>query len=577
MAKFQDLYQQELHKVRQLSKEFAEAHPNVAPMLREQSSDPDVERLLEGFAYISAQIQEIIDDQIPQFSGALINKFFPHYLRPLPSATIMHFKPQADLSEVYKVKKNASFGSIPVNGTTCLFRLCSELNVDPITLNQVQVINNSGEQQYIELSFSLSGIDLGSWQSDQLRFHLGDAYQDACQLYYILMRYVERIELCSSQGRHLLSKRAMVAEGFSDDEAILPYPGHANTSFRILQEYFLMPEKYLYISINGLTGWQTRPQGNQFSIRLYLSNNAKALPEITPQSFLLHTAPAINLFEYDAKPITLNHMQYQYPVQADAKERKHFPIYTIKQVQGYQQGRVQAKQYINIDYLKGNHLEQNTYEVINKSSASGEGLDYYIAILYNNDEQIRVDETLSILLECTNGTLPEYLSKGEINQATGTSPSLLTFENLYVPTTYKTPPEDDQWMWQLQSMLSLNYLSIANRENLCSLLKFYLFLNKGRHVSRSVFERQIDSIEEVKVSTINRMVSGILMRGENIRIKLRITDFSSEGEAFLFISVLDHFFATYVAINSFTLVELIDTATGESILWPMRVGERLLS
>ncbi|MCF6775352.1 type VI secretion system baseplate subunit TssF [Thiotrichales bacterium 19X7-9] len=577
MAKFQDLYQRELHNIRQLSKEFSKAHPNVAPMLRDKSSDPDVERLLEGFAYISAQIQEIIDDQIPQFSGALINKFFPHYLRPLPSATVMHFQPKAELSEVFTVKKGASFGSIPVNGTTCLFRLCSDLSVDPITLNKACVVNNSGEQQYIELSFSLAGIDLSSWQSDQLKFHLGGSYQDACQLYYIIMRYVERIELRSNEQQFLLSKDALIAEGFSDEEAILPYPGHANTAFRILQEYFLMPEKYLYISINHLSSWKDRGQSNQFSIRLYLSNDAKLLPEITQQSFLLHTAPAINLFEYDAKPIALNHMQYQYPVQPDAKERNHYPIYTIKQVQGYQQGRVHAKNYVNIDYLKDQHLDRAAYEVINKSSSSGEGLDYYIAILYNHDKQVETEETLSVLLECSNGALPEYLSKGEISQPTSNSPSLLAFENLYVPTTYKVPPDDDQWMWRLQSMLALNYLSIANCENLRSLLKFYLFLNKGRHVSRTIFERQIDSIEEVEASTINRMVSGILMRGENIKIKLKLSDFSSEGEAFLFMSVLDHFFATYVAINSFTLLELIDAATGECITWPMRVGEKLLS
>ena len=72
------------------------------------------------------------------------------------------------------------------------------------------------------------------------------------------------------------------------------------------------------------------------------------------------------------------------------------------------------------------------------------------------------------------------------------------------------------------------------------------------------------------------MVSGILMRGQSINLKCKLNDFVSDGEAFIFASVIDRFFATYSSINSFTLFELIDSSTGEKISWPMRMGEQLL-
>ena len=578
MAKFKDLYKQELHNIKQLSREFAEAHPDVAPMLRDKSTDPDVERLLEGFAYVSAQIREIIDDQIPEFSGSMIKKFFPHYLRPLPSSTIMAFKPKAELSEPFTVKAGASFASIPVNGTTCRFRLCSDCEVKPVSLDTARIVKKSGEQHYIELNFSLSGVDLSAWWTDSLRFHLGGNYSDAAQLYYILLRFIDRVEINSGEYQLTLAKACIVPEGFTDKDAILPYPGHANTSYRTLQEYFLMPEKYLYISLNSLDQWKERGQSERFQIRFYLNNQVKDLPEISNHSFLLHTAPAINLFEYDAKPIVLNHMQYQYPVQPDTSDRAHYPIYTIKSVQGYRQGRVQAKKYEHIDDVRNSFNKKlSSYDVVNKSSITGDGLDSYITIIYNEEDKVNEEETLSVLLECSNGSLPEYLARGEINLPTGNSPSLLSFENLYVPTTYKIPPEDDEWMWRLQSMLSVSYLSIADAENLRSLLRFYLFLNKSRHVTRTAFQRQINSIEGVQIENVNRMVTGILMRGQKIKIKCRFNDFASEGEAFLFVSVIDRFLATYVAMNSFTILELTDSSTGEKIVWPMRMGEQLLS
>ena len=45
---FNKYYQNELHKLRELAKEFSLAHPAAAPMLSSESVDPDVERLLEG-------------------------------------------------------------------------------------------------------------------------------------------------------------------------------------------------------------------------------------------------------------------------------------------------------------------------------------------------------------------------------------------------------------------------------------------------------------------------------------------------------------------------------------------------
>lgn len=576
MAKFKDIYQQELSKIKEQCEAFSKAHPNVAPMLEQNATDPDVERLLEGFAYLSAQIQEVIDDQIPEFSGGLIKKFFPHYLRPLPSATIMAFTPKTELSESFTVKKGTNFSSIPVDKTPCVFRLCSDCIVHPLVVESARMVSHSGEQHYIELTIALSGIDLESWWVNQLTFHLGGLFAEAAQLYYLLLRHVDKIELTNDHSTLTLPKHSITAAGFSDDEALLPYPAHASTAYRVLQEYFLMPQKYLYITLDDLDKWSNRGESNAFKIRFFLNPQVKSIPTITKKSFVLNTAPAINLFDYDAKPITLDHQHYQYPIYPDTANKKHYEIYAVKEVIGYQQGQAEPKNYVNIDDCS-HHANKACYEIINKSSVTTDGLDSYISMLYNPNDNNAEQETLSILLECSNGNLPEYLSKGDINVPTGNSPDLLSFENLYVPTPYKTPPVEDEWMWRLQSMLNMNYLSIATAENLRELLRFHLFLNKGRHITRSFSERQIDSIEEITVQSTNRMISGILMQGQKIQLRCRVNDFSSKGEAFLFISVIDRFFATYIAMNTFTLLELTDAATGEQITWPIRIGEQLLN
>lgn len=59
---FNKYYQDELSYLREMGREFSQAHPDAAPYLSEAGADPDVERLLEGFAFLSGRIRQRLDD-----------------------------------------------------------------------------------------------------------------------------------------------------------------------------------------------------------------------------------------------------------------------------------------------------------------------------------------------------------------------------------------------------------------------------------------------------------------------------------------------------------------------------------
>lgn len=576
MPRFQDIYKRELHNIKQSSKEFAENYPNIAPMLRAESSDPDVERLFEGFAYISAQIQEIIDDQIPEFSSGMIKKFFPHYLRPLPSATIMHFEPKSKLPEVLTVKKGTYFNSMAVNNTKCKFRLVQDCVVDPLKINDINLVKSIGKKKYIEIDLELAGANVANWSTDNIKLYLGDNYAAATQLYYLMLQDIDSIEIVEPQNSFSLSAVNIRAGGFTDNDALLPYPGNADTSYRVLQEYFMMPEKFLYINIGGLKQWHRNKQTNSFKLRFFLKGKIDQIPELSKQSFVLHTAPAINVFTYEAKPIDIDNYQYQYPIYPDTKDRQNFTIYAVNTVYGYEQGNVKPKQYISVDDLNSTNAHQPCFDISNKFSPTNNGLDYYISIINYDYTDVDKEETLSVKLECTNGALPKHLALGEINGSSNNSSSLLNFRNITIPSSYKNPPNDNDWMWRLQSLLALNYLPLANAENLKSLLEFYLFLNKGEHISSNKFQLQISSIADVEVSDCDKMIAGVSVRGYHINIKLNMSKFSSKGEVFLFGTVLSRFFSMYSTINTFTLLVLTDILSGENIVWPARINNQSL-
>ena len=90
---FNKYYQDELQFLRELGEEFAKANPSAAHYLSTTSRDPDVERMLEGFAFLSARVRQKLEDEFPELAHSLMRLLWPHYLRPVPSMAILEFQP----------------------------------------------------------------------------------------------------------------------------------------------------------------------------------------------------------------------------------------------------------------------------------------------------------------------------------------------------------------------------------------------------------------------------------------------------------------------------------------------------
>jgi type VI secretion system protein ImpG len=95
---FNQFYATELARLRAHSVEFAQANPAIAPMLGAVSTDPDIERLLEGVAFLNGQTLQKLDDEFPEIVQELASVLVPQFLRPLPAASLVAFSPKTRLS-----------------------------------------------------------------------------------------------------------------------------------------------------------------------------------------------------------------------------------------------------------------------------------------------------------------------------------------------------------------------------------------------------------------------------------------------------------------------------------------------
>src|SRR6184192_3099943 len=137
-------YERELTYLRQMGAEFADKYPTVASRLvleATRAHDPHVERLLEAFAFLAARVHLKIDDEFPEITEALLSIVYPHYIRPIPSTSIVQFHAdpeQGKSSTGMKIERQSILYSKPIGGVPCKFRTCYETTLWPLSVTEAE-------------------------------------------------------------------------------------------------------------------------------------------------------------------------------------------------------------------------------------------------------------------------------------------------------------------------------------------------------------------------------------------------------------------------------------------------------
>jgi type VI secretion system protein ImpG len=179
-------------------------------------------------------------------------------------------------------------------------------------------------------------------------------------------------------------------------------------------------------------------------------------------------------------------------------------------------------------------------------------------------------------LTCTNGVLPESLRLGDISRPTDTTPERFTFRNIKPVVGSVEPPRSDALLWSVIGHTSVNILSLGDIVNLRSIVRHYNFQRTQDQATRIANERQIDGLLQLSCTRETRLVKGMVVQGQHIRLEVQESNWPSKGALYLWGTVLDRFLACYAGINSYTRFELEDPTTGTLFKWPMRLGTKPL-
>jgi type VI secretion system protein ImpG len=610
-------YEKELQHLRESGGEFARDFPKIAGRLGLEThavADPYVERLLEGFAFLAARVQLKIDAEFPRFTNHLLELVYPQYLAPTPSMAVVQLQPdmgEGSLAAGFTVARGTALHSQLGKGdqTACEFRTAHDVTLWPVALE---------EARYFACPGQLDGIDLGRFgpvkAALRLRLRAGaglrfaDLALERLPLFLrgadaLPARLLEQL-LAQAAGmvvqsvgaerrwHECIGREQVRGLGMDDAEALLPPGPRTFQGYRLLQEYFAMPQRFQFVELGGLGPAVRRCDGDLLDVVVLLRTLEPALEQgMGPANFGLYCTPAINLFPKRADRIHLSDEQSDYHLLPDRTRPLDFEVCQVLGVTGYGSG-ADAEQVFHSFYgasYRTADAHAAYYQVRRAPRLLSErqrrdgprssyvGSEVFLSLVDASEAPFRSSlRQLGVDTLCSNRdlVLGMPVGAGRTDFTLDSSAPVAAARCVAGPTQPQASLAEGDTAWRLVSHLSLNYLSLLDQGagEGAAALRDLLRLYCGNSAAAL---RQVDGLRAVTAAPVVRRLplAGPVSYGRGLQVAVTLDEAAFEGSgAFVLGMVLERFFAKYVSLNSFTETLVRSSERGQIAAWPARVG-----
>lgn len=613
-------YNRELQHLREVGGEFAEEFPKIAGRLGlngVECADPYVERLLEGVAFLAARVRLKLDTQFANLAEYLLEMVYPHYLAPVPSMAVVRMQPdpaEGSLVKGFTVERGATLRGALSRGevTACEYRTAHPVTLWPLEIvgadyigSQAGVValelgNGGRARAAIRLRLRTTGPAFRELALENLSFYLHGAESLPMRLHEqllgnslgVVVRPVERPVAWSVR----LGRDALKAQGLAPSEALLPYGPQSFDGYRLLQEYFALPQRYLFVGLNGLGPAIRQAEGKEIEIVVLLDRSDPVLDgTLDASNFALFCTPAANLFPRRADRIHLGDRVSEHHVVPDRTRPLDFEVHSVLDIEGYGIGAEPEQEFLPFYACRelGGDRRHRAYYMVHRrprvpsvqQRRAGPRSSYvpsetFISLVDADEAPYsRSLRELAVGVLCTNRDLPLFLpaGKGATDFTIETGAPVESIRCLAGPTRPRPSFANGQAAWRVVSHLSLNYLSLADTDPAQGAVALRDLLGLYAPLGEPVIAKQIDGIRSIESEPIVRRIPGDdrVAFGRGRQIAVTCDEAAFEGSrVFLLGSILEQFFAKYASINAFTETVLRTTDRGEVMRWPARIGRR---
>jgi type VI secretion system protein ImpG len=615
-------YNLELQHLREMGGEFAQQFPKIAARLGMSGlevADPYVERLLEGVAFLAARVQLKLEAELPRFTQALLEVVYPHYLAPTPSMLVAQFQPEAGepglATGASKVPRGTTMQGLTAGDdvTACEFRTAQDVTLWPVQilsasyfsfapdlpLNTLPVAQRIKGGVRIRLR-TTAGLTFGQTAIDRLCFYVAgrdDVANKLCELCLGTgLGVLVRPSKGTARWNQFLPAATIRPVGFADAEALLPVTLRTFQGYRLLQEYFAFPERYRFFELTGLAQAVRRADVDEIELVILFGRGDPTFESVVDASnFALFCTPAINLFPKRADRIHVTDGVHEYHVVADRTRPLDFEVYEVSEVTGHGAGTDSEQQFLPFYSADGTHdpRRHSAYFTARREPrlfsstqqrrgprSSYIGTEVFLSLVDPAQAPFSSDlRQLAVQTLCTNRdlVLRMPMGVGATDFSLDIAAPVTGIRVISGPSRPSSPLADGAVSWRAINHLSLNYLSLVNstpHEGAAALRNLLELYAPGADASA---RKQIDGVRSARVQPVVRRLPapGPVAFGRGLEITVTVDEMAFEGgSAFLVGSVLHHYFARHVTINSFTETVLRSESRGEINRWAPHLGAR---
>ena len=109
--------------------------------------------ILLGADVLLGLVEPARREQRLEIAHDLADILLPHYLRPVPSCSVVEFQPiPGALRARVKLPRETEVASVPVEGTRCLFRTSAEMDLLPVTVLDAQLDQAIPPESFLDVA-----------------------------------------------------------------------------------------------------------------------------------------------------------------------------------------------------------------------------------------------------------------------------------------------------------------------------------------------------------------------------------------------------------------------------------------
>ncbi|MCB9845597.1 MAG: type VI secretion system baseplate subunit TssF [Phycisphaeraceae bacterium] len=617
-------YERELRHLRETAGEFAQEFPKIAGRLgltALECSDPYVERLLEGFAYLAARVQLKLDAEFPRISQHLLTSVYPHVLTPIPSMCVVQFQPDpgdAGLAPGPTVARATEIRSI-IGGrerTACQYRTAHDVRLYPVRIASAtyhtrdvsslglppELSGNATPRAALALRLTTTAsIPMKELKLDDLCLYLQGTDQTPLRLYEQIFAHataiVVRPPARPAPWQNMLPAECLSQRGFDDEDALLPVGARSFQGYRLLQEYFAFPRRFLFAQIGGLQPSVAKAPGRELDIVVAFDAEDPELEgAVSESNFALHCTPAINLFQRRADRVHLTEGQWEYHVVADRTRPLDYEIFDVIAVEGLgaaPEDRTDFKPFYAATEADAGDVgayfsvARSPRALTDRERRQGRhskyvGSEVFLSLVDASNAPFQSSlRELGVEILATNRHLPLRMPLG-VGRTDFTSDAGVPLQAIRViagPTEPRASVAHGDTAWRLVSHLTLNYLSLVETDGHSGAAALRDVLRLHIDTNDPISRKQVEGVRGVACEPIIRRIAtpGPISFARGLKIDVKMDEAMFEGTGiFVLGAVLERFFAKYVSINSFTETVIRSEDRGLVKHWNARSGQRAL-